>query len=163
AVGLHVAHLFGVDRDVAQRGELARDVVEQRIRGHVDKAPAEVLAIAIRHVRADDDADLGRTGEHLAHPIRIAGVESAGHVRARDDVEQRVVTRHLAEIGVQVHAYPSISVTRLRATASSSSGHVRPYASNRGRARRSVSDATARPYAVTSSRVARSGGNAAIA
>jgi hypothetical protein len=112
-VRLHVAHPgAGQPGEGVQRPDLVEQVVAQFVRVVVDAAAAETGEVAVPDLGADRHAPLGGGGADPAHRGRVAGVEAAGDVGARDDVQQRLVvaqppgTEALAEISVQVHGTP---------------------------------------------------------
>jgi hypothetical protein len=89
--------------------ELVQDVLRQRVGLHVDEPPAEPGQVAVAHLRPDRDPALDGALAHASHGDAVAGVEAAGHVGARHDVEQGVVVAELpaaealTEVGVEVH------------------------------------------------------------
>ena len=78
--------------------------------GWLHVATSEAHQIAIADVRADGDAAQCRFMQHAIDPRRIAGMKTAGNIRARHDVEHRRIVAHppgaeaLTEIAVQINA-----------------------------------------------------------
>ena len=88
--------------------ELVEDVGGEVGGVHVDAAAAEAGEVAVADLGADDDPALGGGGDGAPDGGRVAGVEAARDVGARDDVEHRLVVaedpgaERLAEVGVEV-------------------------------------------------------------
>ena len=86
-----------------QRLDLLGDIGGDGRRVDRERAPAEALAVAIRHMSADRGArsDGGRADS--PHRLRVAGMEAAGDVDTRHEQEQRRVgVEPLPHIGVQI-------------------------------------------------------------
>ena len=122
-VRLDVAHPGAGDAGEAlERTDLVDDVLGEVVWRDVDEATTEAGQVAVPDLRAD------------AHPLRrgpvadrtqdggVTGVEAAGDVGARDDLEQRVVVAErplpepLTEVGVEidVHGHPLILTATAR-------------------------------------------------
>jgi hypothetical protein len=92
-----------------QRADLIGDVVGQLGLRAVDEPPAEAREVAVADVRADGDPGRDRGARRAGDPRRIACVETAGDVRARDVCEHRRVVAHrprterFADVAVEVH------------------------------------------------------------
>ena len=99
----------GTTGDPVQCGHLVQDRVRELGRRVVHVPATESREIAIAHMCSDRHP--ARRGRHtaLTHDARIAGMKSTGHVRARDQLEERSVVgdgpraKTLAQIGVNVH------------------------------------------------------------
>ena len=92
-----------------QRADLVDDVVREFDRVDVQEAAAEAGEVAVADVGADHDAGGNRLAAGPADDAGIAGVETAGHVRAGDRAEHRRVVSQapasvgLADVAVQVN------------------------------------------------------------
>ena len=104
--------------ETLERSDLVDDVGGKIGGRDVHVASPEAREVRIGDMRTDRDAALGG-GLHGAQDAdRIAGVEPAGDIGARDDLEHRRVIAHapcavaLAEVAVEidrVHAHPPSS------------------------------------------------------
>ena len=92
-----------------QRADLVDDIGGEILGADIDVASAEAGQVAIAHLGADPNPPLRGGSAHFQQPGGVAGMESAGDVRAGDQVEHRLVvtqapdTEALAQIGIEVH------------------------------------------------------------
>ena len=92
-----------------QGADLVEDVGGEVGRRDVDLPPPEPDQVGIGHLGADGHPPLGGRPHRPVDRRRVAGVEPAGHVRARHHLEQRGVVPQspapvpLTEVRVQVH------------------------------------------------------------
>jgi hypothetical protein len=103
-VGLHVPNARARrNRHRHEPLDLLRDALRERVVVHDERHPPEVLAIGISRVGADGDAPFDSEGDRARHGLVVAGVRSAGDVRAGDRLHHRGVRgQALAEIAVEV-------------------------------------------------------------
>ena len=91
-----------------ERPDLVDDVGHELRRGHVDEPAAEAGEVAVADLGAHGDAARRGGPAHGQEHRRVAGVEAAGDVDARDDLDHRVVvaelpaTEGLPDVGVEV-------------------------------------------------------------
>ena len=92
AVRLHVGDPgAGHLGEPVERTELVEHGVAQLVGVDVDEAPTEPDQVGVRHLGTDLHVPVGGRLAHAPHRRRVAGVEPAGDVGARDDVEHRLV------------------------------------------------------------------------
>ena len=119
AVGLHVRHR-ATDRagQRVQRPDLVDHGGSKIIGRDVQEAAAEADQVRIADLGPDHDTALDRGPAGAAQGGRIAGVETAGHVRTGDHGQHRVVVAEtpvpegLSEVGVQVDGHLAIVAAR---------------------------------------------------
>ena len=109
AVGLHVPHPdAGAAGDAVEGAELDEELRGDLGRARVECPPAEAHEVAIPRMRTERHSVPGRASSALGHGERVAGVEAACDVRARDEPEHRLVVadapgaERFAEVAVQV-------------------------------------------------------------
>ena len=120
-MGLHVRHR-ATDRagQRVQRADLVDHGRSKIIGGDVQEPAAEADQVRIADLGADHDTALDRGPAGPAQGGRIAGMETAGHVRAGDHGQHRVVVTQtpvsegLSEVGVQVDGHLAIVSARPR-------------------------------------------------
>ena len=93
-----------------ERTQLVEDQVRQFGRVKLDRAAAESLAIIEPWMRADCDPMLDGHGQGLSNGVWVAGVETAGDVGRRDQLEQGGIClgQALAHVGVQIQLSHSL-------------------------------------------------------
>ena len=118
-------------RGVGQRlqcADLVDDVSGEFVRVDLDTAPAEARQIEVTDLRTDPDSPPHGGGAGTGQADGIAGVETAGQVRAADDIEHRLVVAErphaeaLGQVGVEVDGGHQVSLR---------SGRVVPAAAER--------------------------------
>lgn len=120
AMRFDVAHPGASHRAESVEGaELVEHIPGQFVGCDVHPPAAETGQITVGDVRAHGDTAGCRLRGHRPHRHRVAGVEAAGHVRAGDHGEQRLVVAKppdaeaLAEITVEVDGAAHAGPTRL--------------------------------------------------
>jgi len=115
AVRLHVHHAaVPGTHEGGERPHLVEDVGLDLVRRRLDRPAAEAPEIVVAGVRADRDPLLHRHPHGAVHDHRIAGVETARHVRRGDDLEdllvaaEVVVAEAFAHVTVEVDAHGPI-------------------------------------------------------
>jgi len=107
---LHMRDLVaGCGRNRLQRADLVGDeVLDLRRLQAWDRPPPEAVQVAISRMRADADAARFRQFNRAAHDVSIAGMEAAGDVHRRRQLDHRGVIAHFpraksfAEIAIEI-------------------------------------------------------------
>ena len=112
---LHVDHPAVVGADEGGEGaHLVENVGLDFVRRSLDRAPAESPEIVVAGMGADRDPAFYCQPHRAVHDDRIAGVETAGHVRRGDDLEdllvapEVVIAEAFAHVTVEVDAHTAI-------------------------------------------------------
>ena len=105
---------FGSYDDV-ERAKLTDQEILDVLSGQLHWTPAKALPIVITRMRAHGDAVPLGEGDGRPHGVRVAGVESAGHIGRRHQREQGLVGFGitLTNIRVQVDLPHGLMVGRL--------------------------------------------------